>query len=259
MSAFGKLLAPIVVETGGWDFTFKQGGVDKTVTIPAATYDTILELLDALSTVLDVLYTPTITVSSIGIVVINIAEMGAMNWALTDSGFAQLGFTGTEAVVGTSITSTYAHHWGWYPGVPTFGSAGGVGLEDDTEWVAVEFAEGMVSGAGELAIVAPVRPPYERQLSFGAIKREEMRDRARGPICLRDRWRTKVLRWYPDRDIGTVAAPGSQGDPGHPYYDLDEDCDYWEVTVVGEPMLERHASHPDWIMVRVRFNSEPII
>ena len=248
MSVFGKLLSPITVETGGWDFTFKEGAPDRTVTIPAGTYDTVLDLLAALSVVIDVLYTPVVTCSSTGIVVITIAEMTAMNWALTNDGFEQLGFSGTELVVGTSITSTTMHHWGWYPGVITFGAAGGSGLEGDTEWVPPEISEGMVSGAGEQAIVTPTRPPYEQNLSFGAIKRDEMRDRGRGPICLRDRWRMKVLRWYPDRDVGTVAVPDGplgQGDPGHPYYDLGADCDYWNVTVVGEPMLERHSSHPE--------------
>lgn len=255
MSAFGKIFAPITVGTGGWTFGFMESAAHRTVTIPAATYDTILELLTALDDALDVSYTPTITISAVGIISIQIAEMTADDWAATDGEFEQLGFALTETISGTTLTATYQHWWGWYPGVLTFGASGGVGLEADTEWMPVEVSDGIVSGAGELAIIAPTRPPYERQLAFGAISRAEMRDRNRGPICLRDRWRTKVLRWYPDRDI----TPGTQGDPGSPYYDTDADCSYYEVTVRGEPTIERHAGHPDWFNVRVRLNAEPIL
>jgi len=259
MSSFGKLLAPFVVPAGGWDFTFKQGETNRTVTIPAGTYATILELLDELEEQLDTSYTPTVTCSSVGIVRIAITEMTAMNWALTSSGFAQLGFTGTEAVVSNSITSDEPHDRGWYPGTITHGAAGGVGYTGDEDWQAEHVTDGVVSGAGQLCNIGPARPPYRRTLTFGAILREEMRHKTRGPVRLRDTWGLVELRWYPDRDVGSVARPGSQGDPGDPHYDTDDSCDYWTVRVDGETRLTPAGSFPDYFTVSVTFNAEPIV
>lgn len=75
MSAWGKWLTEIDVPTGGWDWAITTDAGDETATVPAGTYETILELCDELEDRLNALggvETATVTVSSVGIITIHI-------------------------------------------------------------------------------------------------------------------------------------------------------------------------------------------
>lgn len=259
MSDFSKFLTQVTVGTGGWNFTFKEGASNRTVNIPAATYDTVLDLLVALYDAIDASYTnPVVTCSSVGIVAIGCDEMDTMNWALTSSGLLQLGFVGTEAPVSNLLTSTGPHHWGWYPGTITHGLTGGAGFSSDSGWQAVESVASEVSGAGERTSIGPSRPDYQRRLVVEAVRRDESHHISRGPIRFLDRWRHKKIRFYPDRDDGTVAGGGSQGDPGSPYFDDDSTCEYWLVRLADAPKVTEAGGFPDYFITTLTLGAEPI-
>lgn len=261
MSAFGKLLAPIVVPVGGWDFVFVDGGGPTTVTVPAATYGSALILGRALRSAIRAEgghAADTVEFSETGYCTMDLNGVVSITWASCDADLlTALGFAGSEAVLNDIVTGSLQHDMGWYPGVISLGTDRGVGLISDTEWQPENVAEGVVAGSGRTARVGPARPPYRRTLVFGKVSRAEMKHQSQGPICLKARWLYSDLYWYPDRADGTVADYGTQGDPGHPSYDTDEDCDYYLVTVVGDPQLTQDTEHPDLWTVQVTLNAEP--
>ena len=74
-SSWGKFLGPITVPTGGWDWCLEDGST--TVTIPAGTYASILELCDELQTQIDGaagIIDVTVAVSSVGKVTITYTD-----------------------------------------------------------------------------------------------------------------------------------------------------------------------------------------
>lgn len=257
MSTWGKFLAQIVVPAGGLDFGFTKGGA-QTVTVPEGVYDSILELAANLEAELQAIdATFAVTVSSVGIVTISCGNAWAEDWATTDDALeATLGYDGTETVAALALVATSQHTHGWYPGVISRGQADGEGLASDTSWTPADEVGTTYAGSGAARRIAPARRAYRRTVRYGCVRRTEAFDRARGPICLADRWATCRLRWYPDRDLGTVAVPGTQADPGYPDYHADGDGDYWLVTVSGEPRFTPLTS-PIWWSVEVTLSGEP--
>lgn len=254
-SPFGKFLAPIVVPTGGWAWVCDAG----TATIPAGTYATPLHLAETLEDqIISEIDTGTVVVSSVGITTITITGMTSVTWAsCADALLTALGFDETEPVAATVVVSTSAHTHGWYPGTITEGVTGGIGISSDNSWEPEDLVEGNRSGAGQQAIVGPDRDVWSRTLMFGVIKRPEKVHPTRGPLCFGrvDKWRTKNIWWYPDRDDGVAGTYGTQGDPADD--DTDSDCDYYIVTVLGTPRFTPHASHPDFFTFQLRLNAEP--
>ena len=261
MSSFGKILAEITVPTGGWTLSFNHLGV-KTATIPAGTYTSVLTLIAALASAIDtaIAGTSTCTVSGAGIVSISTPSLSLIYWSACTAGLRTfLGIVGTlnESAVDNAVTHTHTH--GWYPGVITYGTSDGVGLAADTGWMADDVASRTIAGSGSARIISPARLSYTRVLTFDGLHRDEaLADRERGAMAVSDRWISSKLTWYPDRDLGTVASTGTQGDPGHPYYDDDADCDYWVVTTKRTPKVSGSGSqNPDYMRVDVEINGEP--
>jgi hypothetical protein len=78
--------------------------------------------------------------------------------------------------------------------------------------------------------VGPERPAYDRTIAFDLLGIDEARDLSTGLAGWVQRSATQVFRWYEDRSIGTVADPGTVGDPH-----TDETADYWEVSYLETP------------------------
>lgn len=261
MSSWGKWLAPITVPTGGWAFEWGDtSDASITVTVPAGTYATILELAEALETEMDSESTSDILVSSTGYVSIACMTMTSIGNSCSADLLSTLGYAGTETVAnpgaaGANVTATSAHRYGWYPGTMTFGVARGDGVVSDTSWRPVDEVGRIVSGSGQMRAIAPARRRYEREVRYGAIRRTEYEDRYCGVALLEDYAATLEMRWYPDRDDGTVDDAGTQGDPADSR--LDSSCDYWLVTLTSPPAIEWSSQHPDYASVALAVNGEP--
>lgn len=256
-SPWGKFLAPITVPAGDWSFGFTKGGA-QVATIAAGVYATILELAAELETQLQVIdATFAVAVSSIGRVTISCNNAWAESWATTDDDLSDvLGFDETEAVAALALVATSRHTHGWYPGVISRGEADGEGLAADTGWRPADQLGVTYAGSGAARRISPARRAYRRQVRFGCLRRSEVFNRSRGVAPLGDRWATSSIRWYPDRDDGTVAVPGTQMDPGYPTYSDGTDGEWWLVTVASEPELTALA-HPDWQAVELDISAEP--
>jgi hypothetical protein len=141
MSAWGKLLVPVVVPTGGWAWSWGSG-FDATnyVTVPAGTYGTILSLADALEDEIDKVAGSYVEISSTGIASVRINYLTAVHWiSCADSLLTTLGYTEEEEVVSpnntqSTVTASLHHRYGWYPGVASHGAARGEGLAGDSAW-----------------------------------------------------------------------------------------------------------------------------
>ncbi len=251
-SQWGKFLAPITIATA-WDFVFVDGGGSHTVQVPAATYATPLHVGRALRTAIRAIAggahaADTVVVSSTGYTTITCAGMTSVTWASCTAALkTYFGFS-TEAASSNAVTSSLAMTHGWFPGVITRGVALGEGLAEDTGWEADDVAAVAHSGAGEQHTTAPARYPYRRTLVFGCLGKTELQNGTRGVRPLRDRRRTSAWYWYPDRDDGTVADYGTQGDPGYNNWEADSDCDYYIVGVLTPPVATR-LSRPDLFSV----------
>jgi hypothetical protein len=169
-----------------------------------------------------------------------------------------LGFDQTETTVSNAyIIANDPTRYCWFPGVKTYGGTGGAGITSDTGWVPVDAHSRIVSGAGNMRITGPSRLQYTRRLRFEAMKRSEvLESRHTGPIAFFDQWATKHFRWYPDRDVGVVGTPGTQGDPGPSSYHTDDDCSYWRCALASEPRITQ-SGDPDWFTVTIELNGEP--
>lgn len=251
-SQWGKFLAPITLSSA-WSFVFVDGGGSHTVTVAAGTYATPLHLARALRTAIRAIAggahaSDTVTISSTGYTTITCAGMTSVTWASCTAALkTYFGFS-SESVSGGAVTSTLAVTHGWFPGVITRGVALGEGLAEDTRWEADDVAAVAHSGAGSQHTTAPARYPYRRTLVFGLLGQAEVFDGTRGVRPLRDRRRTSEWYWYPDRDDGTVANYGTQGDPGYPNWEDDDDCDYYIVSVLTPPVATK-LSRPDLFSV----------
>lgn len=252
-SQWGKFLAPITLASA-WSFVFADGGGSHTVTVAAGTYATPLHLGLALQTAIRAIAggahaADTVAVSSTGYTTITIAGLASVTWASCTAALkTYFGFVGTETVSSSAVVSTYATTHGWFPGVITRGVSLGEGLIGDTGWEADDVAAVAQSGAGATHITAPARLPYRRTLLFGCIGKTELFDGTRGVRPLRDRRRTSEWYWYPDRDDGTVASYGTQGDPGYNNWEDDDDCDYYIVSILTPPVATQ-LSRPDLFSV----------
>lgn len=216
--AYPKLLAEIVLDTA-LDFAFGLGGA-QTVSVPAATYDTILELAAALETVLQVIdATFVVEVSAGGIVTIDCGSGWTEDWTNTDTDLAELlGFDGSEVVTDKVLTASLRHLYGWY-------APGGVEYPGRRRRVARRYQP---TDAGDAAVWASSSTSTFLELTFDALLETQVEpsaaavddDGAGGTVDWTDRtfydfWvyvAGRRFRFYEDADLGTVAAPGTTGD-----------------------------------------------
>ncbi len=253
-SEWSKFLWPITVPTGGWVWAYNDGGA-KTSTIPAGTYDTILHLCKELE---DQNGSGSVTVSGVGIVEIKITSLASVTWAsCSDDLLLALGFAETESVASATVTASLVHRFGWYPGLLSVPSTGGVGLESDTESRAGGKVARTISGSGKGRSVGPARRTYSRTVRFGAINRTERRDKHRGPLALEDSAAHLVVWWYFDRTDGVPGTYGTQVDPGYPNYNADSDGNYIKIFLDGELLFTDATATPRWATVGMTFNVEP--
>lgn len=261
-SAYGKFLAQVTVPTGGWDLAFSTSTAES-ATVTAGTYGSVLsvgkELQDQLRALggdhtSDTVVISTTQGSTLGKTTLTIAGVLSMTWASCDDGLTTLfGFDETESLSSSTVTSTNAHTHGWYPGHVSYNT--GEGIQYDSGWVADEVGVESIAGNGEMQSVGPDRLPYTRTLRFGALHRDEVVDeRDRGCACFFDRWRRVPIRWYMDREDGSVGSYGTQGDPGA--YHNDDDCDFYIIKVKGQPR-RTVLTHPDWFSFELTMHGQP--
>jgi len=257
---YGKLLWQVTVPTGGWDFDWTGGAGEtrggRSVTIAAGTYATVLELCDALQTlIIDEGYAAsTVAVSSIGYVTITIDDTDVEEaWSTCDEDLlAVLGIGGVEAYVSDAVTGECPHTHGWYPGVASFGATNGAAPSEDSDWLDSWSVAEATSGAGLHHRVGPTRASWKRTLGWDLLHRGEVLDPLRGVYAAGLAY-CSPMRWYPDRTLGTVDLPGTAGDPqtdgetapGWPELDGCEEYgtgDYWPVYLAREPNRRLHQS-----------------
>jgi len=262
MSAWGKLLVPVVVPTGGWAWSWGSG-FDATnyVTVPAGTYGTILSLADALEDEIDKVAGSYVEISSTGIASVRINYLTAVHWiSCADSLLTTLGYTEEEEVVSpnntqSTVTASLHHRYGWYPGVASHGAARGEGLAGDSAWQVADEVGRAFSGSGRIRAIAPSRRRYTRTLRWAAIRRSEYEDQYKGPALFEEHAATRSFRWYPDRDIGTVDDQGTQLDPA--VSRSDTTAYYWLVSLTEAPAVEWSSQYPDLCSVQLILNGEP--
>ena len=258
MSAWPKLIWQITIDSTNQTFGWDETGIGaKTADITAGSYATILELLAELKTQMDAAggITFTLTVSATGQVTITGDAAWTWTAATTDDGLeAILGLDGTESVASNILTPTDAHTHGWYPGVTSFGSASGASPSSDTDWTPEWPAAEAVAGSGALRRIAPSRARWVRTVGWDLLTDDECLDVDRGVQALARAW-TVPIRWYPDRDIGTVASPGTQADPQDD--PDDENADYWLVWLVEPPGWQLHAQSGAYRSVELVLHGEP--
>jgi hypothetical protein len=177
-----------------------------------------------------------------------------IDWDNTDTTLSSiLGFAETEDwddetedyLIGTS-----AHRYGWYPGVISHGEARGEGVAGDSAWQPVDEIGRILSGSGTMRAIKPDRRRYERSFRYAALRRTERNDVYRGVALLEEYAATRPVRYYPDRDYGTVATPGSQNDPADRRTEIAGY--YWTVDVTEDPAVDWNNKHPDICSVTVR-------
>lgn len=267
-SAYGKILAPVIVPAGGWNLVINDSGGATTVTVPAGTYATVYDLgLELQGQIQAETGPPThasdlVAITAIGQCTITSTETTSYTWGSSDSDlYEALGFAGTESVSSDVVTATSRVDHGWWPGVITRGTGSGAGVISDTGWVAENPSKSAISGSGKTREIGPTRPPYSRDLRIGLVNSTEHRDRARGPKIFLDRYRYSRLVWVPDRDdyyLATSLQSATQGDPGAPYYQDDDDAvHWWQVTLSRDPDIRRDQMRPDYAQIGLRLNAEP--
>jgi len=266
VSAWGKWLFPIVVPTGGWDFSVAKGEGETAGswlgTIAAGTYATILELCDALEKSFDLSSPSTITVSSVGYVVIRIEAMNGTDWDNCDEDLLDiLGYDQTEEIEDSGLATAHIdaaerHMLGWYPGVLSWGEARGDGVAADSGWRPVDQVGRAMSGARQARLLVPVERKWAREIRYGALTRSERLDDDRGAGLLEAYGAACSVRWYPDRDVGTVADPGELMDPLYGR-EVVEAEGYWCVTLLEPLEAEWHSQHPDRCTVSLVLAAEP--
>lgn len=250
MSAFPKVLWNITVPAGGWDFAFNDG-VARTVTVPAATYYHILDLVDELISQLDA--SPSAldfkgTVSSIGTVAISANGAWTVNWAGTTAGLRlAMGYT-AEAVDGSNVlTAGLQHLYGYYPGTISYGrtASRGAGLTHPFVFIPDWPMIRSIAGCREARAVGPAYPSEDATFALSIIKWTEYSDTSRGVRAWLDGCITSEFYVYPNRVYGTVAAFGTQN------------TDYYLCTF-RDDMKTNVGQHPDYLTLNVPLHKEPV-
>ena len=251
MSVWGKWLCQITVPTGGWAFAYDDGD-GQISTIPAGDYASILELCAELEDQMnDDSSDFTVAVSATGLVTVTRGSGWTITWGSTADDLSDLlGFEEDESVSSDVLTATNRHKYGWYPGTISHGVTRGDGVAADSAWRAADEVGRVMAGSGAVAAIKPPRRRYERSVRYGAIRRSEWNDKDRGPALLEEAAATAPVCWYPDRDKGTVASTGTQGDPADDR--ADSSCDYWLCDVADDPDIQWNNQHPDIGSVAVR-------
>jgi hypothetical protein len=247
MSGFCKVLWPIVVPAGDWDFGFNDGGA-KVATVAAGTYTSILSLVSELATQMNAASAVnfTGTVSSVGIVAITGDAAWNTAWGTTDNAFStMLGYAETEATASNILTATTQHHAGYYPGVLSYGyNAGrGAGLTEPLVWRPTWPMVRSVAGSGAARIVGPVTPSEDLVFACSIIKWTEFADEDCGVRAWLDECIASPFRLYPDRYTGTVAVPGTLG------------TTYYSCTFAND-LKARNGPHPDFCSYAVELHRE---
>lgn len=249
---WGKFLArDIVIPVGGWTWAWKEGLTDRSATIPAGTYDTALHVAAALDDACSGVAATTVTVSQVGKTTVNTLGMTEMRWASTTDGLAALlGFDQDELVVGGEVSSSHGHTHGWYPGALShdYSLYRGAGLARGALWIPVDVAIRQYAGNDDARIVTPGQLRPRRALRFDLVTLAEARDLNRGVAQLLEQHLHRRFRWYLDR---TVGAPGSYGTQGDPRADTDDDCDWWAITLEGQPRLVDVPGTSGWLAVEM--------
>ncbi|MFA5123331.1 hypothetical protein [Zavarzinia sp.] len=251
MSAFPKILWGITVPAGGWVFAFNDG-VARTVTVPAGTYDHILDLctdLQALLIASPSALTFTVTCSSLGTVVISADGAWTVSWAGTANALSsQLGFAETEAVDGANaLTATSQHLSGWYPGLMSWGRTvnRGTGFASRFGFKMTWPVSQAIAGNEEARTIGPANPSRESPFELDVITWTEYDDTLRGLAAW---WTACVMApfyVYPNRALGTVASWGTQN------------VDFYIATLVDGVVRDRDVP-PLYVAVSALFHREPV-
>ena len=256
MSVYNKYLWPIVVPTGGWDF---DTNITAVVTIPAGTYDTILELCATLEALLDALAPPVnweITVNEIGTVQIScdngagVPVIWTFNRAATNDDLEDcFGSDGTEGGPGSFIVFNLQHLHGYYPGTVSWGrsTSRGCGTVGTRLWLPQWPMVRTVSGTRASRVVGPVTPTDRMDLVYGLITDTEVLDTTVGLRAFTDETVAQnLVRFYQDRALGTVDVPGVEG----------VDYDVVAIAPGGEVRVRQTAS-PGFCTFTLSLNREP--
>ena len=244
-SIYPKFLRPVTIGSDNRTWGYNDGA-DKTVTLDKGTYDTVLEVCAALESLMGSAYTW--TVSSLGIVSVSSTGTLTENWSDTDDALAELlGFDETETASGNVLTGSHQHTHGYYPGLIGYGrhSHEGVGVVSDSLWQSRWPMVRQVAGDGSMRVVGPATAQQRRTLGFGMITREEYEDAERGLKAFMDGAIAVAWRWYPDREDGTVANPGTQ------------DEDYYLVTLARDLQIRQSRGSADHFTWSIELNREP--
>jgi hypothetical protein len=252
--SFSKFLADVTVPTGGWDFAWTDTGGAHVATVGAGSYS-FIGFMAMLDEKIEALADDNLTLhlSSEGAVTLDDDSAWTVTWATTDDALSTLlGFDESESVDGSHVlTASSDHRSGWYPGLVTYGSGDGEGFLSDTRWQPVDMIGRSLAGSGEQSSVKPGRIPYERTIVIDMIGTTEGDDPYRGPKAFLDQYATKIWSWYEDRDTGTAAAEGTQGDP-----DVDTTADYWRVDCKSCD-IAISQKHFSYYTVTLTFNGRP--
>jgi len=259
MSTYPKFLWPITIDSSNQTFGWDETGVGaKGEDIPAADYDTILEVLAALTTVMDaeggVAFT--MAVSSVGQV--TITGDAAWTWVegtTDDTLEVLLGLDSADAVAADVLTPTDYHTHGWYPGVTSFGASSGAAHTSESDWTPAWPRAQSISGSGKMRRIAPSRPPWARAIGWDLLTDDEVLDPDRGVHALAIGAFATALRFYPDRDTGTVATPGTQGDPQDD--PRDSETDFWKVYIDPDVEWQLHGQSGSYRSVSLGLHGEP--
>ena len=259
MSGFPKILWPIVVPTGGWDFGFNDGGA-RVATIAAGTYDNILDIAEALRDAMDAASAVNfvVYVSSIGIVTIDGDAAWNTAWGTTDADCsACFGFDETEAVVATVLTSNNQHLYGYYPGLVSYGwnTSRGAGLTRPLRFSTDYHEVRTVAGNRDTRAVAAAVPQDTCELACSLILcdsragADEWKDNDRGARAWLDACISSTFHLFPNRYVGTVATWDAAT--------LVEGTDYYTLAFAG-PLRDRDGPTPSQCTWSVLVNWESV-
>lgn len=246
MSAYGKFLWGVTVPSTDYDFATSLG----TATVSAASFDTILEFLDELEDQLKLVNAGfSVTCSSIGTVAIT----GPAGWTWTtvatdDALSTLLGLDESADVVTADVlTGSSQHQRGWYPGTITRGRATtkGVGIAADRRWAPLHEGSQLFTMRGDPSSCFPATGLKRRELTIRPLTYAECIDEDVGVTAFIDEAIASTFRWYPDREDGTVADPGTQ------------DTDYYECSFVGVPEWRGAGRNPDLFQLNLVLNRCP--
>jgi hypothetical protein len=259
MSGYPKILWPITVPSGDWDFGFNDGA-PRVATIPADTYQNIFDIAEQLQSAMNVASAVNfvVDVSSIGTVTIDGDAAWNTAWGTTDADCsACFGFRETEAVGGGNIlTALDAHLYGYYPGTISYGrsTARGAGLTSALRWEPDCHEVRNVAGNRVSRAVAVATPQDTTELSCSLIKcdsvgagADEWHDVSRGVRAWRLACSASQFYLFPDRYVGTVVSWNAAT--------LVEGTDYYTLAFAGQ-LRGRAGPHPSFCTWSVPVNWE---